>query len=132
MIRFVAALFAAFWLCGCTTNHISYQMPVQLPQLPEGRLHGAESRVAAQLLNYKIFVKPGCNWEKVADLHDYKIRVQHLPNGIVIIDNGHDYPDHRHRLIFYNNPGYNRKLPVKVVGYNAFGNFEKEEIYGNR
>lgn len=132
MIRFVAVLAAVFWLCGCTTNHISYQMPVQLPQPAESRLRGAKNCVAAQLLNYKIFVKPGCGWEKIADLYDYKIRVQHLPNGIVIIDNGYDYPDHRHRLILYNNPGYDRKLPVKVVGYNVFGNFEKEEIYDNR
>lgn len=132
MIRFVAVLAAVFWLCGCTTNHISYQMPVQLPQPAESRLRGAKNCVAAQLLNYKIFVKPGCGWEKIADLYDYKIRVQHLPNGIVIIDNGYDYPDHRHRLILYNNPGYDRKLPVKAVGYNVFGNFEKEEIYGNR
>lgn len=132
MIRLAVALFAILWLCGCTTNYISYQMPVQLSQPAESRLRGAESRVAAQLLNYKVFIKPGCSWEKVADLHGYKIRVQHLPNGIVIIDNGYDYPDHRHRLIFYNNPGCSRKLPVKVVGYNVFGNFEKEEIYGNR
>lgn len=132
MTKFTAAFFVAFWLCGCTTNHISYQMPVQLSQPTESRLRGSESRTVTQFLNYKVFIKPGCSWEQVADLYEHSIRVRHLPNGIVIIDNGYNYPDHRHRLIFYNNPGYNRKLPVRVVGYNAFGNFEKEEIYGNR
>lgn len=117
------ALFTVFWLSGCTTNYISYQQPVQQAACKENHLE-------CQVFKFKIFVKFGYDWEQIAEVRDYQIRVQHLPDGILIIDNGYDYQDHRYSLIFYSKSG--RKLPVKVKKFNAFGIFKKETVYGAR
>ena len=131
MNKLAVASLAAFWLCGCTTNNISYQMPAPMLLTTEEASLAQKTYTDDEVMIWKVYARFGNDWEIVTKTRDYRIQVNHLPNGIVIVDNGYDCSDQRYRLLFYNNSGFNRKLPVKVIGYNAFGIFEKETTYGN-
>lgn len=129
---FIALAFSiAFWPCGCTTNNISYQLPAPVLLTTEEASLAKKARISNEVTIWKVYARFGNDWEPIAKTRDYRVQVNYLPNGIVIVDNGYDCSDQRYRLLFYNDNGSNRKLPIKVISYDAFGIFKKETTYGN-